>query len=357
MPKQTLPPISTAPRCRTRPSAGARRRARRAAYSAGLVALCVSLSVAAAEHSASDKAAAEVLFEEGRKLVLAGDYKKAAEKFEASQRLDAGVGTLLYLADAYEKAGRPASAWTTFREAAATARARGQNEREAMARGRAAALEPKLPHLTLSVADGANVPGLRVLRNKDEVKPEALGIPVPTDPGTYRIVVSAPGKKPWRAEVTLSTASGTEELTIPELEDAPSGANEGDGHPGSGAAGAPYAGKTQRILGLTTACLGVVGLGVGGVFLAQALTKDASADEHCDGGLCRDTVGVDLSKDAKRAADIAGVAFAAGGALALGGVVIFLLAPSDSASPAESAVRVTPILAPGAAGVTVGGRF
>src|SRR6476620_10990144 len=91
----------------------------RALLSAALLALP---SVSAAQ-SASDKAAAEALFDEGVTLLKQGKLQ------EASQRIDPGIGTLLYLAETYEKLGRTASAWATFREAASQAQAEGQTDR------------------------------------------------------------------------------------------------------------------------------------------------------------------------------------------------------------------------------------
>src|ERR1051326_9215354 len=84
-----------------------------------------------AEPTASDKAAAEGLFGDARKLMEAGNYREACPKLEASQRLDPGVGTLLNLADCYEHSGRTASAWMEFLEAASAARESGSADREA----------------------------------------------------------------------------------------------------------------------------------------------------------------------------------------------------------------------------------
>src|SRR4051794_21941124 len=94
-----------------------------------------------AAQSSSDKATAEALFANGRRLMASGDYAAACPKFAASQKLDPGVGTLLNLADCYEKKGQTASAWGEFLEAASAARAIGSKEREQAARDRAQSLE------------------------------------------------------------------------------------------------------------------------------------------------------------------------------------------------------------------------
>ena len=65
--------------------------------------------------SAADKAAAEGLFDQGRASMQEGDFAKACGLLERSQHIDPGVGTLLYLAECYEKSGRTASARSSAR--------------------------------------------------------------------------------------------------------------------------------------------------------------------------------------------------------------------------------------------------
>ena len=76
---------------------------------------------------------------------------------------------------------------------------------------------------------------------------------------------------------------------------------------------------------------------------------------------CRDETGVDLSKEARSAADLAGVAFGAGGALLAGSLVLFLTAPSGDPArgngTTSGAFRFAPLIGPDAGGFTMGGRF
>src|SRR5262245_8870421 len=113
---------------------------RRISFLAALFAAAFSESVVRAQ-DAMNKATAEALFADGRRLVGAGDYAAACPKFAASQKLDPGVGTALNLADCYERMGRWASAWAEFRSAASAAHTVGAREREELAGGRAQALE------------------------------------------------------------------------------------------------------------------------------------------------------------------------------------------------------------------------
>src|SRR5882672_1951966 len=97
--------------------------------------------------SASDKAAAEALFDQGRAAMQEGDFARACGLLERSQHIDHGVGTLLYLGECYEKSGRTASAWATFREGADAASSANEQARSRLARERAARLEPQLSRL------------------------------------------------------------------------------------------------------------------------------------------------------------------------------------------------------------------
>src|SRR5258706_8273705 len=121
--------------------------------------------------SAGDKATSEALFGDGRRLMSQGNYAQACPKFEASLKLDPGVGAMLNLADCYEKNGQTASAWAEFREAGSAARAAGSKDREDLARSRAAALEPKLSRLTIKAGNKA----VQVKRDGSPVEAAALG--------------------------------------------------------------------------------------------------------------------------------------------------------------------------------------
>src|SRR6185295_4983099 len=195
------------------------RNARLVQISTMLVVLVGVVGSALAEGSAEDKAAAEALFQQGRKLLAAGKAAEACPKFASSQQLDPGTGTLLNLADCYEKNGQLASAWATFKDAATSAKSAGQIEREATARQRAALLEPRLPQLVVQVPASGGV--AEVTRDDAAVPKEIWGTPLPLDPGSHLIKASGPGRRSWTQRVVAVEAKSMT-LSVPSLEVDPS---------------------------------------------------------------------------------------------------------------------------------------
>jgi Tfp pilus assembly protein PilF len=85
----------------------------------GLIAACllIMVTLCARPAQAQDRAAANTLFDEGRRLMEAGDLAAACAKFKASIAIASQLGVRLNLATCYEKRGLLASAWTEFRMA------------------------------------------------------------------------------------------------------------------------------------------------------------------------------------------------------------------------------------------------
>jgi hypothetical protein len=104
-----------------------------------------------AEASGSDRSLAQSLFEQAKQLMVAGKYEEACPKLAESQRLDPGGGTLLNLGLCHERQGKTASAWSDFKEALSVARRDNRSERIRDSEEHIAALEAKLPWLTVSV--------------------------------------------------------------------------------------------------------------------------------------------------------------------------------------------------------------
>jgi serine/threonine-protein kinase len=303
--------------------------------------LCVGAFGPTAHAQERDKAAAEALFDEGRKLMAAGNFGAACVKLEASQALDAGVGTQLNLADCYEKLGKVASAWAQFRETITAAHNAGSIERERVAKQRAEALEPQLSYLTVHAA---NEPGLTLTRDTTRLDAAALGSALPVDPGSYVIAAVAPGKLRWSTTVTVGPAGARVNVNVPELElepEAPLVAAAPAPPAPQLTAASPAPSNTQKLIGIITTGSGVAALAIGGFFGLQAAGRWSDAKAKCDPYPYCGENGQRLAKDAQSSGTISTITFIAGGALLAGGLVLWLSAPGP-ARATETALLVGP---------------
>jgi len=305
-------------------------------------ALC---GAAQAQVTAGDKAAAEALFDRGLALLREGKLEEACHTLEQSQSIERGIGTMLYLAECYEKSGRTASAWALFREAASEAQAAGQTERAAAGRQRAERLEPALSRLTVEVPDGTRVPGLEVLRNGAPLAKGLWGVALPVDPGDQHLEARAPGHLTHAHTITVAKGQAAVKVVIPPLGAAPVSESAPVASPmqtapiqampaesrSSPLAPAPVddsRGKKFKLIGIVVGSVGVALLAVGTGFGVRAIGKNNDAkDAGCGTKLCPDSRGVDLSDDANKAATISNIGVFAGGALLAGGLLTYLLAP------------------------------
>jgi len=337
---------------------------------------------AARSQSAEDKTAAEALYEEGKKLLGSKRFPEACARFEASQKLDPGVGTLLFLADCYESMGRTASAWSTFREAASAAKSAGQTDRERIARERAGKLDGKLFQLTISAP--AATPGLQIMRNDVPIKKEVWNVAVPVDPGSYKLTASAPGKVSFSTTVEIPSGAGGRTVEIPALADdpsapsptattsptaAPTASNTSTSAPTAtmsptasapptGAVAAPSGMSGGRTAGLVIGVAGLVGVGVGAAFGGVAMSNFSQVKSLCPNVGCGDQTAVDLSKQTGTLADASTVAFVAGGVLAAGGLVLFLVSgPGASPASPPKAAWISPLAGNGVAGLRAGSEW
>jgi len=339
---------------------------------------CVGVSWPASAHaeaSAAQKAAAESLFDDGLKAMKSGHFNEACPKLEESERIDPAIGTLLYLGECYEKSGRTASAWATFREAASAAQAQGETERTRVAAQRADRLQPSLSKLTLKVVpETAQIASLRVTRENVVLAKALFGVAIPVDPGKYHIVASADGYQSYEAEIEVLGNADSKTLEIPALAASTTPPVAAAGGPAANAgtenaqattsvpARNPEPDASSGANGLRTAAyvtgaLGVVSLGIGTYFGVKAINKNHDAKEHCDGSTCRDPVGESLTNDAQNAATVANITIGVGAACVVAGVVLYLTSAPKGKPESAARLELHPLLGRNLAGVGFGGVF
>ena len=319
--------------------------------------------------TSKNAAGAEALYEQARALMKQADFEHACPKFKQSYELDAGGGTLLNLADCYEKQGKFASAWSSFKEALVIAQRDGRTERVEYAKKHIALVEPQVSKITIEVPSAVNEPGLSVSLDGAPLGDAAWGVGMPVDPGAHQITASAPSKQSY--EQTIQIDSGSTSIKIPKLKSTAIDASESPppvliDHD---VAKKPVSdepsrhGSGQRSAGIVIGAVGLVGLGVGSYFGLHAMSKWNERKDQCTPGC---TEGAKSAGDAaKSAALISDLGFGVGiVALGVGTYLVLSAKPSsESASANESAARqaralqVLPVMSPLGGGLVLRGSY
>lgn len=296
----------------------------------------------AAAQEGQSVAAAEQLFDDARRAVEAGDFETACPLFDASYKLDPALGTLLNMASCYEQLGLLASAWGRYREVVSIATKAGDEARVAIARERSAALEPRLPRLTIKGPAEA-IRGLEVTRDDLPVDPSVLGAGIYVDPGEHTVTASAPGRRPFSTRV-IAVEAKVAVVEIPALEIEP----EAPAPPVT--AFLPDEldpGRNRRVIGLGLGGAGLATLATG---LGFGLAARGSWQSAFDDGLCDEAslqctpAGQERTSSARRHATVANVISGAGAVMIAAGAVLYVTAPRRTrlaVAPAEGGVAVT----------------
>ncbi len=305
--------------------------ARRAVAVAVVAAALAASAPASAEPSVADKAAAEGLFEQGRNLMREGKYADACPKFVESQRLDPGVGTLLFLGECYERTGRLASAWATFGEARSAARIAGDSKRDALAQQRYEKLDALVPRVIVKVNE---VPGLVVTIGDTPLAKGTWGAPLPVDPGDETLHAHAPGYRDAtialhveRGETKTIEVAPLEKLVAP-TDPPPNGNGTTPPHVDPPPIPEPAPVRPwQRPVGAAVLGVGAAGIVAGAIFGAFAFSTWADARDACPANRCSSQDGIDASDRAHLWGNLSTGFFVAGGVLAAAGAVMLFTAP------------------------------
>jgi len=339
-----------------------------------LLAIVLMPQSAEAQSVAEKKVMAAQLFDDAQASAAKSDFTQACARYAESQRLDPQLGTLLYLGDCYDKIGKTASAWATFKDAVEIA-ARRRDERETPARARLAELEPRLCKLTIQIASD-ETPNLEIRRNGEVVSQAMIGSPMPLDPGEHTVLAKADGFEDWSK--TVSVLAGTSNLTVvvPQLKRRPvklQGTTSPQPAPSPTAAVLqprlastvdsvpPDAGATKRMLGYFVGSAGLVGIGIGAIF---GLAERSRLSDRDNANACSaTTIGCtfeqkgrieQLSSQAKTDATMANVGLFGGGMALVGGIILVATGWSTAAHP-TTIVELQPWVGNKFAGIGAGG--
>jgi hypothetical protein len=316
------------------------------------VVVLAGTSSALADPSPADRALAQSLFDEGRRLLQEGQLAEACSKLERSEALDPSGGTMLNLALCHEKQGRTASAWTEYHDAVAMARRDRRDEREEFAQKHILALEPTLSRLTVKITLEGLPEGFEILKNGAPISRVGWNTAAPVDPGSQEIVARAPGYEAWTTTIVVGDKADAKTIEVPTLRKAatppappppPVGPQAPVPTEVPTAPPPPPAGSgVQRPLGFTLVGLGAAAAVIGVGFGVHALSKESTAHDLCKSDTtCGSSAGLDATRDAVTSAKATDGLLIGGLALAGVGLVVALTAKTTNGEKAPVALALT----------------
>lgn len=287
-------------------------------------------------------ALAQALFEQARDDVRRGAFDAACPKFAESERIDPSNGTLLNLVLCEERLGKVATAWLHAREL--LDRLPDGDDRRPIAERKLAALSARVPRLTVRLAPTA-ASETHVSLDDVPLATTSLGIPVPVDPGTHRIVVTGADGVGRSAQVTVTEARDIDWVAEPPQTEPSRSVDRPASNPlpppGRPAEKAQSSG-VPRWVGWTGIGVGVAGLAAGALLGVLAFDRRATVNEVCPAKQCRDNSGLNTANE--------GQAFFVGAIAALGlsasgfGLGVYVLRQETSGTGAvPSSAAVPPI--------------
>jgi len=289
--------------------------------------------------SDQDRWAAHQQLTQAQDLKKGGQLQDALAHFEESQRLDPKLTTLMELADCQAQLGKLLEAQASFIAARDKAAHDQLPQSKQRAEQRLAEVEKRLAHLTLELAGDAPADA-QVFRDEVMLEPAARGAPLLLDPGDHVVTVKASGHEDAKFPVKLADGDSQ---TLP-INAGPSTAPPAPPPPPKVAAPPPVnqdaahlsvgSSSSRRPLGIFAASLGIVGI-AGGSALWAVSYRDSGIDQNADRNLM-----------------IGQISVAAGGALLVTGIVLFVTAPSGDTKSAH--LRVTPTLNVGSRSTVLG---
>lgn len=280
------------------------------------------------------------LFKEGRKLMEQHREQEACPLLERSEQLTVALGTLLNLGLCHKRIGHLATAHEYYRQTEIMATRLGDDQRRELAHEQAAALEALRATLVLRFTS-APPRGLEVALDQVTQPDDIWQRPMYLDAGDHTVRVSAPNQRSWQSALRVQDG-GQFVVVVPELQttDGAAPVMQQTTPPAPPAVTQVSSVPRETVdRGSDPTTMHVLALAVGGaglaalaVSIAFGLSARSSSDESnpiCT-PVCSDR-GLTLRRDAHAAADRASVIGAVGGAAILGGIALWLLAPTAPA--------------------------
>lgn len=306
-----------------------------------VVMACATAALAGKTEDDAARAAARASGYDGVQAYQSGNMAVAVDKLGRAFDV-VKVPTLgLWYARALVKTGNLVEASERYREVVhleiTEGKIKEQQQAQAEAADELAALQPKIPSLTLMVADCAE--SCEITLDGNPVRTKLMGMATPINPGIHRIQAKRGGQL---VEQSVTLKEGEKRSVELELGAAPRAALEqakpGDPTPGTGPGTRDSATRTSHSKGSTQKTIGWISLGLGGVATATGIvtgvlgiSKRSKLDDsgHCTGTVCNDAERDNLASY-NQMRTISAVGFIVGAVGIGAGTTLLLTAPKPS---------------------------
>jgi hypothetical protein len=306
----------------------------------------------AQERSAADIAQARELMNEGLDLREKGNAQAAAEKLRAADALLHAPITGLELGRTYLLLGKLVEAREAFLAVERSQVIAAETAKSAAARAECAKLadqvRPKIPSLVIKVT-GVPVDTLAVTIDGSAIPSEVLAAPRLVNPGTHSVVATS--TTGGHAETSVDLKEGeTKDVVLKIAFEGGRSPTQAPAPEAPAPAIPPDTQSTTHWSPLVYAGIGLAGLGVvvGGVTGALAISKASSIKSSCDGNRCPTSVGSDLNSD-MTLGNVSTVSFAVAGVGAAVGVVGLLLSHRQPST--TNSATISPWIGPASGGI------
>lgn len=296
------------------------------------LALCflVLASPAHAQPSSADRARS--LANRGFELFQEGRYEEANAHFREAEQLFHAPTLLRMIARTYEKQHKLADALMTYRRVVSERLDPGAPSEFAKAQHDAQdelrALVPRVPYIEVALSDPARAHLVTV--KVDGAAVPRITEPIPVNPGSHQVEVTAVGSLPFRDGVTLAEGERKQIRFVVSPTDRPSMAPAAEGTPPA----SPYVVPMVAAFGA-----GGVGLIVGTVAGVAALGKQRDLEAACPTKVCF-PADEDIADAATRWATVSTVGFVVGGlGVGLGVTFVVLDQLHDGGEATSLAIR------------------
>ena len=315
----------------------------------------------------AQNAEAEALFNDGEKRMAEHKLAEACDAFDASNRVESRAGTLIRLGECREQANQLASAWSAYKDALKRVQ---DPKKRAVAEARAAALEPRLSYLTISVSDESRIDGLAIARNGKVFDPILWNRALPVDGGEYIISGRAPGHEEWQTTAKVPVDNGKVSVEVPKFKELgklvtaeTKPADKKPSEPAVDDVGAERGRSPGMFTTKSKIAVGLAAVGVAGVVLGIVFGQSANSKHDQAFMLCPDPAvsctqadkANALIADGRTSATEANVSFVVAGAAIIGATVLWFTGKPESPTPRHASVM--PAFTPSSSGIAVVGTF